>query len=89
MPRLAAIEYPLNRTLGKPGDSAGQMAVLRSVLEALAEIDSPGGTVHLPFEWPETPDEVRAFRFDPPPIADYLRKHPMDLRRLISRRVPN
>jgi len=50
VPRIAAIEYPLGRTLGQPGDAAGQTAVLRAVLQALGEIDTPGSIRHLPFK---------------------------------------
>ena len=51
VPRVAAIEYPCGRTFGQPGDAAGQMAVLRATLDALAAIDAPGAVVNLPFEW--------------------------------------
>jgi hypothetical protein len=50
VPRIAAIVYPLGRTLGQPGDSAGQMAVLEATLRALEIIQSPGEVVHLPLE---------------------------------------
>ena len=87
-PRIAAIEYPLGRTLGQPGDAAGQTAVLRATLAALAAIRAPGGIVHLPFEWPEPPKQVRNHPPEPPPIARYLARNPWFLPRLLSRTVP-
>lgn len=88
VPRLAAIEYPLGRTLGQPGDAAGQMAVLEATLQALENIHTPGEIVHLPFEWPEAPKAVRNHPPEPPPIARYLTRNPWFLPRLLSRNVP-
>jgi hypothetical protein len=75
-PRLAAIEYPLGRTLGQPGAAAGQMAVLRAVLQALREMDTPGSIRHLPSEWPEPPNQVRNHPPQAPPISAYLKRNP-------------
>lgn len=88
VPRLAAIEYPCGRTFGQPGDTAGQSAVLRAVLEAVPAIDTPGGAVNLPFEWPESPKEVRSRSVETPPIGSYLQRHPWELPRLLYRKVP-
>jgi hypothetical protein len=88
VPRIAAIEYPLGRTLGQPGDAAGQMAVLRATLAALAAIQAPGGIVHLPFEWPEDPKQVHNRPPEPPPIARYLARNPWFLPKLLTRSVP-
>ena len=88
VPRVAAIAYPLGRTLGQPGDAAGQTAVLRATLAALASIQAPGGVVHLPFEWPEPPKLVRNHPPEDPPIARYLARNPWFLPRLLSRNVP-
>ncbi len=86
-PRIAAIEYPLGRTLGKPGDAAGQMAVLEATLQALETIQTPGEVVHLPFEWPESPKDVRNHPPEAPPIAKYLARNPWFLPKLLSRKV--
>jgi len=88
VPRLAAIEYPLGRTLGQPGDAAGQLAVLRATLHALETIQTPGGIVNLPFEWPESPKVVQNSQTENPPIARYIVKHPWLLPRLLNRDVP-
>lgn len=87
-PRVAAIEYPLGRTLGQPGDAAGQMAVLRATLAALETLRAPGGVVHLPFEWPEPPKQVRNHPPEDPPIGRYLARNPWFLPKLLSRNVP-
>jgi D-proline reductase (dithiol) PrdB len=87
VPRIAAIEYPLGRTLGKPGDAAGQMAVLEATLQALESIQTPGEIVHLPFEWPQAPKDVRNHPPEAPPIAKYLARNPWFLPKLLSRKV--
>jgi D-proline reductase (dithiol) PrdB len=88
-PRVAAIEYPLGRTLGQPGDTAGQLAVLRATLAALQSIRTPGEVVHLPFEWPESPKQVKNEPPEAPPIARYLSRNPWFLPKLLSRNVPS
>ena len=88
VPRLAAIEYPFGRTVGQPGDSAGQSAVLRTTLLALEEIDTPGSVKHLPFEWPESPKQARTHPPESPPIVKHLQRHPWHLRNLFSRDIP-
>jgi hypothetical protein len=88
VPRIAAIEYPLGRTLGQPGDRAGQTAVLRATLHALETLDRPGSVECLPFVWPESPKETRTAPPQEPPIAGYLKRHPWDLPRLLWRNVP-
>ena len=88
VPRIAAIEYPLGRTLGQPCDAASQMAVLEATLHALETIRLPGEIVHLPFEWPEAPKDVHNGPPVDPPIARYLARNPWFLPRLLSRSVP-
>ncbi len=86
-PRIAAIEHPFGVTLGRPGDAAGQLAVLRAALRAMETMAEPGGVVHLPFEWPSTEKGA----FDPPvapPIARYLVRHPWALPRFLNRTPP-
>jgi D-proline reductase (dithiol) PrdB len=89
VPRIAAIEYPLGRSLGQPCDAAGQKAVLEATLRALETIQTPGEIVHLPFEWPEAPKEVLSQSHVDPPIGRYLASHPWQLPRLLSRNVPS
>jgi hypothetical protein len=88
VPRVAAIEYPLGRPFGQPGDQEGQMAVLRATLQAVAEMDTPGSIEHLAFEWSEPPRKARSHPSQPPPIAKYLRRHPWALPRLLRRDIP-
>jgi hypothetical protein len=89
VPRLVAIEYPLGRTLGQPGDAAGQMAVLRAVLQALTTLSAPGQSVHLPFQWPEAPKDVHNEPPEAPPITRHIISHPWQLPRLLNRNVPS
>jgi len=86
--RLVGIEYPLSRTLGKPGDAEGQRAVLRTTLASAEEMKEPGEVKHLPFKWHETPDQARAGQTEPSPIETHLKKHPWHLKRFISRDIP-
>jgi hypothetical protein len=86
--RLVGIEYPLARTLGKPGDAEGQLAVLRATLAAAEEMEEPGKVNHLPFKWHETPAQARAGHTEPSPIERHLKKHPWHLPRFISRDIP-
>lgn len=85
-PRVAAIEYPLGRTFGMPGDAAGQTAVLRAALRVLETAQRPGAVVHLPFEWPESVKQARAAMepAEPPPIVRLLKRKPWLLPRLLN-----
>ncbi len=89
VPRLAAIEYPLGRTFGQPGDQDGQLAVLRATLHALETLDRPGSIASLPFTWPEPPGEAQLHPLQEPTIVSYLKRHPWDLPRLLRRNVPD
>ena len=73
-PRVAALEYPFSLTLGRPGDREGQLQVIRAALQALTEIQEPGGIVHLPFEWPEDPATVDIHPPELSPIAKLIRQ---------------
>lgn len=71
-PRVAALEYPFSLTLGRPGDREGQLQVIRAALQALIDIQEPGGVVHLPFAWPEDPTTVDIHPPEPSPIAKLI-----------------
>ena len=86
-PRIAAIEHPFGMTMGRPGDAAGQLAVLRAVLQAMEAIAERGGVVHLPFKWTST-EKLALGPPAPPPIAWYLMRHPWALPRFLSRTPP-
>jgi len=86
-PRVAGIEHPFGQTVGGPGDSATQLAVLRSTLFALQTIEVPGDVLHLPFEWRGDPKTIE-HSMEHPPIATYLMKHPLQIRNLLKRQVP-
>jgi hypothetical protein len=88
VPRLAAIEYPLGYLVGQPGNTEGQMAVLRATLHALAETTRPGSIRHLPFEWPASAKKLSARPPKTPPISKYLMRRPWLIPNLLSRDVP-
>ena len=87
-PRIAAIEHPLGYLLGQPGDKECQTAVLRSTLQALAEMTRPGSVTHLPFEWPASARRLNAHPAVPPPIQRYLLRRPWHIPNFFSRDVP-
>lgn len=87
-PRVAAIEYPLGRSFGQPGDRAGQTAVLRATLQALQDISSPGTVIDLPFRWPEPPKKVHTEPTEPPPITKAIMRRPWLYRNLLAGKIP-
>ena len=88
VPRLVGIEYPFGRTVGQPGDVEGQRGVVGAMLAALRSMEAPGGLVHLPLVWPEPREQAMARSSEPSPIGLHLKKHPLDVRRLLSRDIP-
>ena len=84
---MAGIEHPFGQTVGDPGEVETQMAVLRATLDALGSIKEPGGVVHLPFEWAGDSKQIE-HDMEPPPIAKHLMRHPLQVRNLIKRQVP-
>ena len=89
VPRLAGIAYPMSRPMGRPGDAAGQRAVLRAQLELLDGAREPGSYVELPFTWPETPAQARKGADIRPPIAQLLARKPWLLPRLYAGDIPD
>jgi D-proline reductase (dithiol) PrdB len=85
-PRVAGIEHPFGQTVGSPGDAETQTAVLRATLDVLKTIETPGEVVYLPFEWAGNPKEIN--HPEPPPIANYLVRHPWQVRNLLKREIP-
>lgn len=89
VPRIAAIEYPIGRSFGRPGDADGQRAVLRAALRVAETAAAPGTVVALPFEWPDPPSRSRSIPAEPPPITKLLKKKPWLLPRLLNRDPPS
>ena len=86
-PRVAGIAYPGSSPLGAPGDSDGQLAVLRAALAVAAELDH-AGRVDLPCRWPGPRSAGMAHPRELPPIAQLLKRKPWLLPRLLRRDVP-
>jgi len=74
-------------TLGRHGDRAGQLAVLRAALRAMEAMAERGGVVHLPFAWTTT-EPLALGPPVAPPITLYLKRHPWALPRLLNRTPP-
>lgn len=87
VPRVAGIEHPFGQTVGDPGDVETQFAVVSATLATLVSISEPGGVMHLPFEWGGDPKQIK-HDIEPPPIAKFLMRHPLQVRNLIKRQVP-
>ena len=84
---VIAIEHPFGLTLGLPGDTVRQLAVLRGALRALVAISRPGEIVHLPFEW-NFHQKLNTDPLEAPPIARYLARHPWQLPKFMNRTPP-
>ncbi len=87
-PRVAGIENPPGCPLGRPGDRAGQLAVLRATLQALASMTTPGEVRHLPFRFDPAAGRLRIHPPQSPPIARYLTRHPWLLPKFLNREIP-
>lgn len=74
MPRVAAIEHPFGRPFGPVGDAATQRAVLLAALGVFEKAEAPGHVEHLPFVWPEPPEQTRWHPDEPSPIIKLLRE---------------
>ena len=88
-PRVVGIEFPFGMQLGSPGDRDTQLAVLRATLQALETMQTPGEVIHLNFKWALSDEETNANPPVPPPITQYLQKHPMQVIKVIRRDIPD
>ena len=79
IPRVAAIEYPFGRPVGKVHDTKGQQEVLMQVLSCLEKAEKPGGVFHLPFTWPEEPKETK---WHPPEISPILKLFQAEIKKM-------
>lgn len=87
-PRVVGVSHPMGQTMGLPGDTAGQRAVLRETLEAAEAMAEPRSYVELHHEWPQRRSEAIREPDPPPPIAQLLTSRPWLLRRLIAGDLP-
>jgi len=88
-PRVAGIVHPMGQPLGAPGDADGQREVLKAALRFLAEAQTPGELVRMPFDWPEPLHKVKWKGGAPPPIADHIKRRPWLFPRLVSGDIPD
>jgi hypothetical protein len=72
IPRVAAIEYPYGRPVGRVHDREGQRAVLREALGVLERASQPGEIFHLPFVWPEEPKKTD---WHPPEMSPLIKMY--------------
>jgi D-proline reductase (dithiol) PrdB len=56
-PRSAYVHHPLGHQTGRPGDLAGQIAIVRAALESVARLAEPGEIAVLPVRWDVPGDE--------------------------------
>lgn len=70
MPRVVAIGYPFGRPIGQVNDRSGQRAVLMDALNFLVSAEAPGEVRHLPYQWPEAPQDTQ---WHPPVISPVVK----------------
>ena len=74
VPRTAGVEFPFGHTLGHPGHTQEQKAVIGDALRLLAQAREPGSITHLPYEWPDFEQWKREWQPEKPaPIIRLLR----------------
>lgn len=76
IPRAVGVEFPFGHPLGRPGDAATQLAVIRDALRTLESAVRPNTVVPLSYEWPE-PQEIAYKSWQPremSPIVRYMRE---------------
>lgn len=79
VPRAVFIQYPYGRILGDVGDRAGQRAVCDDMLDWLQTATGPNAYRHLPYEWPEPPEQTKWHPDTPPPIAIMRQQGKLDV----------
>lgn len=88
--RLAAVEHPFSQTVGRPGDTEGQRAVLSATLEALAAAQGPGEITHLPFTWHEPRAQAikNSHPHPAPPITSFIKRKPWLMAKFLRGKLP-
>jgi hypothetical protein len=76
-PRTLAVEMPFGHILGRPGDAAGQMRIIRQALEVLESAAAPDTIVHSEERWPGSEEEAETAAHPPipPPITAEMGRH--------------
>ena len=74
VPRAAFVQYPFGRVLGMVGDRVGQRRVCDHLVDLLETATFPNTYKHLPYAWPEPPEETKWRSDAPPPIGLLLRQ---------------
>ena len=64
VPRTVFVDYPLGHTAGRPFDPDDQKRIVKSAVDALASITTPGQIITLPAEW-SSDNAWRAEAVDP------------------------
>ena len=72
VPRTLAVEFPFGHTLGRPGDAAQQMRVIRQALEVLETAAAPGTIAHSAEVWP-VPQKEATKAWQPAEMSPIIR----------------
>ena len=75
MPRVAAIEFPMGRTLGDVGEAELHREILLATLAVFDTAEEPGWLEHLPYRWPHPPEETVWLPDPPPPFLLVIREN--------------
>jgi len=84
VPRAAFIQYPFGRQLGDVGDRLGQRRICDDMCDLLESATGPTTYRHLPYEWPEPPEETKWRPDVPAPIFQIREKQPGGQKRLMD-----
>ena len=75
MPRVAAIEFPMGRPLGDVGQADLHRRITLDALRLFETVAEPGWVEHLPYKWPQPPDEATWLPDPPPPYLLVIREN--------------
>lgn len=85
---MIAVERPLGYSFGPPNDRGAHRELFVDTLKSLESMGHPGSELHITNKW-SPPSGIQSIEPDStPPIMEHLLKHPLSIRNLYIRQVP-